>query len=387
MNETNLNEDSQIIKKYLIKDYFEFYGNINCSKEMKYQIIYNYIKENSLDFKKYCLEIGFPINKNLNKIESLSFIQQLKSNNLIDHYQISLLFNSANEGFYIIGNLPHIFKYNNFEDFQLISTYSIPNKPLFQFQILFDEVFISSKTRNKKESEKINLKSNKMYFNLDLGLIIGTKEYFEEINKIFFDEYYKNKICKLETIRKNIYDSQYSLFRLKNYDIISCLKGKENDRLYFNIKLFPSLCFYHHEMNFTFEFDYDNLFEENNGIYYFKIIYVLNEDREWQFGKPFLEKYSTTFDIESRKIYFYNKNIVFKNIRKTKGDETSFLLLIICFILSIILLGISYLLGKKIYKQRKLRKNELNDNNYDYKSFLFEENNTKNNAIEMYIKA
>ena len=79
-------------------------------------------------------------------------------------------------------------------------------------------------------------------------------------------------------------------------------------------------------MNFTFEFDYDNLFEENNGIYYFKIIYVLNEDKEWQFGKPFLEKYSTTFDIESRKIYFYNKNIVFKNIRKTKGDEKSFLL-------------------------------------------------------------
>ena len=134
----------------------------------------------------------------MNKIDSSTFIQQLKSNNIIDNNQISLLFNSSKEGLYILGNLPHIVNPVNFKEFQLISTYSIPNNPLYQFQILFDEIFLIN-------NNKIFLSSNKIFFNLDLGLILGTKDYFDQVNKIFFNEYYKNKICKSEMIRKNVY--------------------------------------------------------------------------------------------------------------------------------------------------------------------------------------
>ena len=176
------------------------------------------------------------------------------------------------------------------------------------------------------------------------------------------------------------------MIRLKNYEIISCRKNEERDKLYFNVKLFPSLYFYHQEMNFTFYFDYNDLFEEKNGIYYFKIIFSLNEDKEWQFGKTFFEKYSTTFDIDSRKIYFYNKNIVFKNIAENINKENSNILIIICVILSVIFLVITFIFGRKIYKQRKLRKNELNDNNYDYQSSLPEENYNKNKLILIIIR-
>ena len=171
--------------------------------------------------------------------------------------------------------------------------------------------------------------------------------------------------------------------RLKNYEVISCIK---NGRGHFNIELFPSICFYHREMNFSFCFDFSDLFEEKNGIYYFKIIKTLNEDKEWQFGKTFFEKYSTTFDIESRKMYFYNKNILIKHNKKRNNEKTN-LIIVICILLSIILIVISFFLGKKIYQQRKLRKNELDDNNYDYKSSLSEEvYNNNNKLIEMNIQ-
>ena len=382
INETSFKQGDKNIKKYIIKDFIELYVDMNFNKKEKLKINYNYyFQENSEELYKYCFEIGFPINKNLNKIDSSTFIQQLKSNDIIDNYQISIIFNSPNEGFYILGNLPHISNPDKFKDFQLISTYSIPNNPLYQFQILFDQVFLLN------NNDKIVLTSNKIFLNFDLGLIFGTKDYFDEINKIFFNEYYKNKICKSELIRKNIYDSKYSMTRLKNYEIISCIKNEESEKYYFDIKLFPALYFYHREMNFSFVFDYKDLFEEKNGIYYFQIVNVMNENKEWQFGKIFLEKYTTTFDIESRKIYFYDKNILFKNISKKGAKENLKSLIIICVILSFIFIGISFLLGRKIYKQRKLRKNELIDNNYDYPSFSSETNNIDNNKlIEMNIK-
>ena len=50
-------------------------------------------------------------------------------------------------------------------------------------------------------------------------------------------------------------------------------------------------------------------------------------------------------------------------------------------------MGITFYLGKKIYRQRKLRKNEINDN-FDYKSFLSEEKrfNNNNKLFEMNIQ-
>ena len=368
--------------KKLIKDDFELYEDINLNKKIKTKIMFNFIKDNSNsnnDYKNYLFEIGFPLNKNLDKLNTYSLINQLKSSNIISNYKISLCFNSSNSGFYLIGNYLHYFIPSNFSLSQLTSTYSIPNNPLYQFQILFDEIYI------KSNNTKINFDSNKIFFNLDLGLIKGTKEYFDEIDTIFFDEYYKNKMCKKERVYKNIYDSAFDMNRLKNYDVISCIKNKNtvNEGIFFNIKLFPSLYFYHREMNFSFNFDYNDLFYEYNGIYYFKIISSLNDNKHWQFGKTFFEKYSTTFDIESRKIYFYNKNILINNNISKGSNEKSSLLIILCIFLSIIFIGISFYIGKKIYQQRKLRKNELDDNNYDYNGSLSEEKYKNNKLIEM----
>ena len=192
INITMQKEENENYKKYFLKDYIEFYGNDNYMNKKVIKIIYYFTEDKS---KNYIFEVGFPINKYLNKIDSTTFIYQLKSNQIINNYQITIFFNSSNEGFYLIGNLPHYFDSNQFKEYQLISTYSIPNNPLFQFQILFDEVYIS-------DIKNTTLNYNKIYFNFDLGLIKGTTEYFDEINKLFFKEYYKKGICKSEMIKK-----------------------------------------------------------------------------------------------------------------------------------------------------------------------------------------
>ena len=70
------------------------------------------------------------------------------------------------------------------------------------------------------------------------------------------------------------------------------------------------------------------------------------------------------------------------NISKGSNEKSS-LLIILCIFLSIIFIGISFYIGKKIYQQRKLRKNELDDNNYDYNGSLSEEKYKNNKLIEM----
>ena len=95
----------------------------------------------------------------------------------------------------------------------------------------------------------------------------------------------------------------------KTYYAISCDKNKIVDDIFFDISTFPSLNFYHREMNYTFHLTYKELFIEINDIYYFLIVDILTNNDYWQLGVPFLRKYQTTFNIDTRKIYFYNKEI------------------------------------------------------------------------------
>ena len=75
----------------------------------------------------------------------------------------------------------------------------------------------------------------------------------------------------------------------------------------------------------------------------------------WQLGQTFLQKYQFAFD-EDRKIFgFYEKMI--------KKSETFYFLYIIIIILVIICIGLIYILyNNKLFKYRKIRVNELEDN-------------------------
>ena len=365
-------------KQYLLEEKIELYTNKNYTKKIQINLVFNYLEEYNNISNNFCADFGFPLNKYLNKITSMTFIQQLKEQKIIDNYLITIEFKSNYEGFYHIGDFPHEFDKNNFKEYQLISTYSIPKNYLFQFQLSMNNIYILN--NNKSEFQ---LNPNKIYFNLELGVILGPKEFIIKINELFFNKYFENNICKNEIIRKNLYDPKFSTIMPKNYYVISCEKNKKVDNIFFDIKSFPSLNFYHKEMNFTFSLSYNELFEEKNNIYYFLIVDILSSDDEWQIGIPFFRKYQTTFNIDTRKIYFYNKNIMLIKTNKTNNNNK---LILICFGLSLVLAVITFILGKKINEQRKLRKNEIEDNNYNYISIGYKIEPKNEQEIEMKIK-
>lgn len=383
LNNSNISNN---ITQYLINEEIELYTDKNCLDKIKSKLDFYYLQENDNNLNNYCADFGFPINKYLNKINSMTFIQQLKDQKIIDNYLITIEFNASYSGFFHIGNFPHEFDKNNFKEYQLISTYSIPKNFLFQFQLSIDKIYISY--INNSTPNEIQFGDNKIYFNLELGIILGPKEYFLKINKIFFKKYTEKKICKEEVYHKILYDPLYSTIMPKTYYAISCDKNKIVDDIFFDISTFPSLNFYHREMNYTFHLTYKELFIEINDIYYFLIVDILTNNDYWQLGVPFLRKYQTTFNIDTRKIYFYNKEInLINNVEK--GNNNNFVLLVFgCFVLSIFLISIAFIIGKKINEHRKIRKNELEDDNYNYISSLSINSpyNFINKTIELNIK-
>lgn len=77
---------------------------------------------------------------------------------------------------------------------------------------------------------------------------------------------------------------------------------------------FPTLYFHHQEFNYKFELNFNDLFYIKNDIMYFLIYFEQspkNDDKysqasEWILGKPFLQKYQFSFDVENKNIFFYD---------------------------------------------------------------------------------
>ena len=87
-------------------------------------------------------------------------------------------------------------------------------------------------------------------------------------------------------------------------------------------------------------------------------------------GRILLKKYLTVFNADKKQIYFYNKipeEKIEENI-KSFFDKYKIVIIIIAFIVIILVIyGFGILTGKCIYKGRRKKANELDDN-YDYKS-------------------
>ena len=100
--------------------------------------------------------------------------------------------------------------------------------------------------------------SNNTLFEIDVeqNYIICTKDYYNNIKKYFFNKYFDNNICQ-EIIADDIYN--------KGDNMIMCNLEIKNE-----LKDFPKLFLFYHELNFTFSLDYKDLFIEiKNKIYFF----------------------------------------------------------------------------------------------------------------------
>ena len=131
---------------------------------------------------------------------------------------------------------------------------------------------------------------------------------------------------------------------------------------------------------FTFNLDYNDLFQEKNGKYFFKIIFDKNNKMQWKLGKPFLKKYTLYYDYEAKTVGFYNQDLPGAKKRKR-------LLNIFLNIFYVIIIGVfgyvGFFYGKKFYdKVRKKRIYEVEDN-YEYRG---EESTNSNTILEMMVK-
>lgn len=277
----------------------------------------------------------------VDKDKNQHFIKMLKENNIISSYIWSIKYNSKdNEGEILIGKKPHEIYPKIYKENIIKWTKTEIDTVLFGWELIFDEVYYG-KYVEKGEEKNIDFKNK---------------------DKYIFDENSRNAKLIIENgmIKGSV---KYQNYLKTNFiKDNKCKEYKEDSLIYYKCDLnakienLPSIYFIHKELNYTFVLDYKDLFIKYNNEYYLLVYFNDNNDNDkyWNFGKPFFKKYQLLFDHDSRNIGIYNgiEKKSFKGI------------IIFLFILIIIILfGITYYLYKRKFRRKRL--NEI-DEGYDY---------------------
>ena len=304
--------------------------------------IFNY-KNSSLEINKdgkACLLIGMKLSSFYKCFPDSNFVSLLYDNNIIKDSTWTIKFNDIEnnnnneyDGEFIIGSLPNEYNQN-----QLYISNVLNYKYYQDWELQFKSIYFYNE-ENKENIIEVDKNIN-IEFDIDFKIILGSKNYYKFIQEYFFI--------------KNKDKCNYDLYN-KKYKIIIC----DHD---LNINNFPSLYFYNHIYNYTFELNYTNLFLNKNNKKYFLIVFDENKADTWTFGTLFLKKYSFIFNTKEKTIGFYNKEI------NEDKNSIKFINNIIYIVLIFIAGFIGFFFGKKIYyKVRNKRINEINDG-FIYKS-------------------
>ena len=288
--------------------------------------------KNVFDKEIKSMIIGFK-NMDLFKTKERNFIYELKNLNIINSYVFTIKFQENNKGEILIGKNPDEYD-SNYLSKNFIYTKVETDAYQKYWQFTFDNIY----------SDKDEIDNNILIkFSFDYGVIISNKYYNNFIQSKFFSVYIKNGICQLN------YTNNKELFYYSCFDDV-------------NITNFPQLKFYNKILNFTFQFDYKDLFIKVNNKYYFLIVFQLN-GLKWILGTPFMKKFQMVFDQDREIIGFYTSI----NDKKFFGF---FQILSLFFLFIIIIL--SFLYFRLLFKKtKKIRANEL-DENFDYTPHLLQ---------------
>lgn len=343
-------------------------NNININRNENY---------NKKEEKLYFLNIGFQIinQKLFKEREKYNFITQLKKREIIKKYDWTIYFQKGpnNNGSFLynpdflinakgeilIGDLPNIYNPTNYNVQQLKKTYSKYTPQMSKWGLQFDEIYFYKNNKsliNENDSKIENISIKDVQININNYIILAPMIYFHKIKIEFFDFYIKRDICK---INEGI-----------EYKTIYC--EKSNKFGIDNLKEFPTLYMEHYELNYTFEFTYEDLFLEKDNNFYFLIALssFKNDLEEWNLGIIFLRKYNLIFNQDTKTISFYNPNVVIEQIDENLRNRS----IEICAVLTIIVIGIFFIIGiiyiyirKRILKSSKEKKrlNHIYDNS-DY---------------------
>ena len=176
------------------------------------------------------------------------------------------------------------------------------------------------------------------------------------IEKIYFQKYIENQICR------RIWDE------LDGEDIFRfiCEKDKFNKS---DINDFPPLIINNVNLNYSFEFNGNDLFHEKDDKIVFQIVAKAGRTNgEWLLGRIFLYKYQIIYDNDNNLIGIYieddNNNKNKQNIISENNQSLLIVLIIILIIILLLMIGwIAYMIYMKkgICKNRKKRISELDD--------------------------
>ena len=301
---------------YLSTDKFNF-EDVNGKKKTLY---FNFLY--ALQPKKQgnlLSQIGFSL-FNTPHGTSYNLINQLNKQNIINSYVYYFDFNKDNSRI-VIGEYAE--KYQSKTRSKLVTTeidfVIIPEYIKIEFErFIFGNVTIDN---------KINVN-----FDFNIKGFIGNELFKKKINELFFNELINNKICSQNSIRQYIF-----------YECNSNLE----------INKFPSIKFYHKEMNVTFEFNYKELFQKQKDKYYFMITFYMKLSDKWTFGFLFLEKYKTVINFDRRIIGFY--------IPTLQEKSRIWLSILIVFILIFIAAALTFYYYRLLKSKRKVRVNEIEE--------------------------
>ena len=304
-----------------------------------------------------CVGVGLRAEQYIGRDYEKNLVKQLFYNEIIEKNYFSIIYDekSNDKGVFLIGTEPHIYDNDKYEEKQLRHINAKGRNFLIFWALYPDKIFFNINNQN------ININNNLICsLEYNLGLIYGTKDYFNLIKQYFFDKLILEKKCQ-----ETIINSAYTVFYCYN----------KND-----IEQFPALNLYLQQFLFTFILDYRDLFIEKDGKYFFKIIFDKNNNMQWKLGKPFLQKYTLYYDYDAKTIGFYNQDLPGSKRRNIISN----IFLNIFYAIVICVFGyVGFFYGKKAYdKVRKRRIYEIDDN-YEYKK---DESTNSNTILEMMVK-
>ena len=330
------------------KEYFKIYTDLNFINNNITRL--NFV--NTIEHKEKGVCGNFGLTYTLTKYENYNFLHQLYKNlNLSEICYFFNYTNSAEEGIFIVGNMPHIYLPKKYSIDDLLPLYSSnPKEP----KIFFDEMKI----------EGYNMENTDEQFTVlltpDIEGFEFPEEYFEHVKKSFFEEYINKSICHIAN-----YDG-------KHYEILYCDADNEGNFGEKNIKLFPKIYFNNVDKEFLVSFDGNDLFYFNDNKYFFKILKNTYKDY-FSFGRLFFQKYIAIFNFDKKQIYFYKNNIQGKDKGDDNKSDVYLGLMIASIILAIVLFILGLFLGKKIFEKRNRKAYELHDDDYQYKTSINDE--------------
>ena len=374
---------------FVLSDKFT-YLNQNIS-DLYLRFVYDKMKiKNENENEPLCGNIGLNVLDKSSDTFNTNLFRQLKDEELISNYIWTLSYRTEQFGNIILGGEPHFYDGKNFFMSQYKTVYSQikineKKEKISPWGFKFNNVYLNLTRKSEKKSKINNLENTEAELLIERGLIIGTQEYKDIIDKEFFDDLINNKTCKKDIVSFN---DKVSGMEMKYY-VYSCEKesfqGKDiyyspiYSKPYFN---FPSINFVNKELNYTFCLENSNLFIKKGRIYFLVIFEYESNNKIWKLGEPFLSKFKFVFNPDQKTIGFYNPNLpkIDNDIyirdhigndndeiyEKEKMINKNYLWYYVTSIAVIIILSIiAFYLAKKLHKARKKRANELDDS-FDY---------------------